>query len=289
MIRTEAIEFTVGDFRLRELTLDVAQGEYFVLMGSPGSGKSVFLECLCGLNRVDSGRVFVGERDVTDLEPRAREIGYVPQDYALFPHLSVAGNIGFGLRARGLSQAKISQEVTNAADQLGIQSLLDRRIQGLSGGEQQRVALARALVVSPKVLLLDEPVSALDEALRETVCMDLKRIQRQTGTAAIHVCHNFEETRIVADRVGVLRAGRLVQVGTPEEIFDQPINAEVARFVRVGNVLRGTAEPDGERTRITLAGLSLYAARPARGSVSLAIRSDRILVTAVRPSPPPEN
>jgi len=247
MISAKAIRFAVGDFRLGEISLELPLGEYFVILGSPGSGKSLFLECLCGLNRIDSGRIIIGGRDVTDLEPCDRGIGYVPQDYALFPHLSVAQNIGFGLRARGLPPAKISEKVGGAADQLRIGHLLDRWPSGLSGGEKQRVALARALVVDPKILLLDEPVSALDEALRAEVCLELKRVQRETGTTTIHVCHNFEETRIVADRVGLLRAGRLVQVGTPGELFDRPADAEAARFLRVGNVLSGEAERCGKR------------------------------------------
>lgn len=236
MIRAEAIRFAVGDFRLGEISLELPHGEYFVLLGAPGSGKSLFLDCLCGLNRIDSGRITIGGRDVTDLEPCERGVGYVPQDYALFPHLSVAQNIGFGLRARGLSAAKISEKVDGVAGQLDIAHLLKRWPLGLSGGEKQRVALARALVVDPNVLLLDEPVSALDEALRAEVCVELRRVQRETGTTTIHVCHNFEETRIVADRVGLLRAGRLVQLGTPAEVFAHPVDTEAARFLRVGSV-----------------------------------------------------
>jgi len=289
MISAKAIRFAVGDFRLGEISLELPLGEYFVILGSPGSGKSLFLECLCGLNRIDSGRIIIGGRDVTDLEPCDRGIGYVPQDYALFPHLSVAQNIGFGLRARGLPPAKISEKVGGAADQLGIGHLLDRWPSGLSGGEKQRVALARALVVDPKILLLDEPVSALDEALRAEVCLELKRVQRETGTTTIHVCHNFEETRIVADRVGLLRAGRLVQVGTPGELFDRPADTEAARFLRVGNVLSGEAERCDQLTRITLDGLSIYAVKPACGPVSFAIRADRVLVTFEPPATQSEN
>ena len=246
MIRVEALKFSVGDFCLGELSLELAQGEYFVLLGSPGSGKSLFLGCLCGLNRVDSGRIFIAGRDVTNLEPCERGIGYVPQDYALFPHLSVAQNIGFGLRARGIHRDKMIRKTEAVADQLGIRQILRRSVPGLSGGEKQRVALARALVVDPQVLLLDEPVSALDEALRETICLELRRVQRETGTTTIHVCHNFEETRIVAHRAGLLRAGRLVQVGTPAEIFAKPVDAEAARFLRVRNILSGEV---GDRTQ----------------------------------------
>jgi ABC-type sugar transport system ATPase subunit len=254
MIRVEALKFSVGEFCLGGISLELAQGEYFVLLGSPGSGKSLFLGCLCGLNRVDSGRIIIAGRDVTNLEPCERGIGYVPQDYALFPHLSVAQNIGFGLRARGLPRAEMTRKTDAVADQLGIRHLLRRSIAGLSGGEKQRVALARALVVEPQVLLLDEPVSALDEALRETICLELRRVQRETGTTTIHVCHNFEETRIVAHRTGLLRKGRLVQVGTPEDIFARPVDAEAARFLRVGNAPADEAGQNDPLARVVMDG-----------------------------------
>ena len=283
MIRTEALACRVGDFRLREVDLEVARGEYFVLLGPPGSGKTVLLECLCGLQRVQSGRILIGGADATLLEPRRRGIGYVPQDYALFPHRSVAGNVAFGLEAMGLEKAERGRRIDETAGRLAIRHLLARCVAGLSGGEKQRVALARALAVAPRVLLLDEPVSALDENTREAVCLELKRLQRGTGTTAVHVCHNFEEARLVADRIGVMRDGVLVQSGTPEELFARPRDAEMARFLRVGSLLEGAAETAGEGALVRIGPLALRADAPAAGPVLIAVRADEVLVTAGPP------
>jgi len=228
MIRTEEISFHIGTFSLQRLSINVAKGEYFILLGPPGSGKTIFLECLCGLKRIDSGRIYIDGRNVTGLEPRARGIGYVPQDYALFPHLSVEQNIAFGLRVHGYSEAK----VTETAEMLGIRGFLSRGIHGLSGGEKQRVALARALVLQPKILLLDEPVCALDEVTRQEVCAQLLEIQRRLGLTTIHVSHNLEEAFSVADRAAILNEGILLQVGTLDELLDKPNSKFVARFMR---------------------------------------------------------
>lgn len=228
MIRTENITFRVGTFQLQRLSMEIAQGEYFILLGPPGAGKTVFLECICGLKRLESGRIYIDGRDVTNLEPRLRGIGYVPQDYALFPHLSVEHNIAFGLRSRGEAERK----VTEAADLLGIRQLLSRPIAGLSGGEKQRVALARALVLQPKILLLDEPVCALDEVTRQEVCAQLRGIQRKLGLTTIHVSHNLEEAFSVADRAAILHQGVLKQVGTMDELVLKPSSDFVARFMR---------------------------------------------------------
>jgi len=222
MIRTEEISFSIGSFQLQRLSIKIAKGEYFILLGPPGSGKTIFLECLCGLKKIDSGRIYIDERDVTNIEPRARCIGYVPQDYALFPHLSVEQNIAFGLRVHGIQTAEL----------LDIQRLLSRKIPGLSGGEKQRVALARALVLQPKVLLLDEPVCALDEVTRQEVCAQLLSIQRRLSLTTIHVSHNLEEAFTVADRAAILNVGVLQQVGRMDELVNKPGSEFVARFMR---------------------------------------------------------
>ncbi len=228
MIRTEEIIFQVGEFELKRLSIEIATGEYFILLGPPGSGKTIFLECLCGLKRLTSGRILIDGRDVTHLEPRLRDIGYVPQDYALFPHLSVEQNIAFGLRVRGLTEEKVAE----TADMLGITQLLSRSIAGLSGGEKQRVALARALVLQPKILLLDEPVCALDEVTRQDVCKQLLAIQRKLGLTTIHVSHNLEEAFSVADRAAILHKGVLQQVGPMDELLCEPSSDFVSHFMR---------------------------------------------------------
>ncbi|MHC4227021.1 MAG: ABC transporter ATP-binding protein [Planctomycetota bacterium] len=230
MIRTEEISFSVGTFQLQRLSIEIAKGEYLILLGPPGSGKTVFLECLCGLKRLESGRIYIDGRDVTGLEPRLRGIGYVPQDYALFPHLTVEQNIAFGLRVRGRTEEKIAE----TADMLGIRQLMSRSIAGLSGGEKQRVALARALVLQPKILLLDEPVCALDEVTRQEICAQLLAIQRKLGLTTIHVSHNLEEAFSVADRAAILHRGVLQQIGPMDELVSKPNSEFVARFMRCG-------------------------------------------------------
>lgn len=232
MIRTEEMSFRIGTFQLQRLSINIAKGEYFILLGPPGSGKTIFLECLCGLKRISSGQIYIDGRNVTNLEPRTREIGYVPQDYALFPHLSVERNIAFGLRVRGYKNEEIQAKITETAELLDIQRLLRRRIHGLSGGEKQRVALARALVLQPKILLLDEPVCALDEVTRQEVCAQLLGIQRRLGLTTIHVSHNLEEAFTVADRAAILNEGILQQVGPLNELLDKPNSKFVARFMR---------------------------------------------------------
>ncbi len=232
MIRTEEISFRVGTFQLQRLSINIAKGEYFVLLGPPGSGKTIFLECLCGLKKIGSGQIYIDGRQVTNLEPRARGIGYVPQDYALFPHLSAEQNIAFGLRVRSYQHKDIQARVAETAELLDIRRLLSRRIHGLSGGEKQRVALARALVLQPKILLLDEPVCALDEVTRQEVCVQLLDIQRRLGLTTIHVSHNLEEAFTVADRAAILNEGILQQAGPLDELLDKPNSKFVARFMR---------------------------------------------------------
>lgn len=264
MIRTERLSFSVGEFSLRDFSLEVAEGGYFVMLGPPGAGKTVFLECLCGLRRVEGGRIFIDGRDVTTLEPRARGIGYVPQDYALFPHLSVKRNIGFGLRARGARGGEISAKVDHLAEMLGIERLLSRNVGDLSGGEKQRTALARALVMEPKVLLLDEPVCALDEETRQSVCSLLHRIQRQFALTVIHVSHNLEEAFSVADRAAILNQGVLQQVGSLDALLRKPANEFVARFMRCENIFGDDA------------GLKLT--EPSPGRFKLMIRPEDVVI-----------
>jgi len=236
MIRAERLSFSIGEFRLQQLSLEVGRGKYFVLLGPPGSGKTVFLECLCGLRRPESGRIWLDGREVTALEPRARDIGYVPQDYALFPHLSVERNIAFGLRAGRDGAADTAGKVARTAEMLGIGHLLGRGISGLSGGEKQRTALARALVMEPKVLLLDEPVCALDESTRQSICGMLRRVQRRLELSVVHVSHNLEEAFSVADEAAILNEGVLQQAGTLDELLRRPRNEFVARFMRCENI-----------------------------------------------------
>lgn len=277
------------EFHLRQINLDVSAGEYFVILGPTGSGKTVLLETIAGLYQPRSGRILMDGLDVTDAPPERRGIGFVYQDYVLFPHLSVAANIAFGLKLRRTDRGTIDQRVTAFSQLLDIGHLLQRMPGTLSGGEAQRVALARALVVEPRLLLLDEPLSALDPERREALQRQLGRIHRQLGTTTIHVTHNFEEAVALGDRIAVLkedrvgdvrREGKIVQVGTPEEIFRRPSSEFVARFVGGRNLFRGKVVRDAEGTFVQLAaGVRVAVVTELEGTVSLLIRPENILLS----------
>jgi ABC-type sugar transport system ATPase subunit len=216
---------------LDRLDLDVPDGELLVVVGPSGSGKSTLLRCIAGLEAVDKGKVSVGGRDVTAAVPGARDVSMVFQEYALFPHMTVAGNISFGLRARKTPEDEIELKVKHAAEVLGIQETLDRVPSELSGGERQRVALARAIVRSPKAFLLDEPLSNLDAELRARTRAEIKQLQRELGTTMIYVTHDQVEATTMGDRVAVLRSGRLEQIGSPQDVYRSPATGFVARFL----------------------------------------------------------
>jgi molybdate transport system ATP-binding protein/molybdate/tungstate transport system ATP-binding protein len=292
MIHIQDLGFRIGSFALQEICLQIQRGEYFVLLGATGSGKTLLLECLCGLNRIDSGAVHIDGIDVTELEPRLRRIGYVPQDFALFPHKTVWGNVSFGL------QDTATLRVEELLNMVGIAHLAARFPVGLSGGEKQRVALARALAVEPGVLLLDEPVSAVDEHTRDSLCRQLKNLQQATRTTTIHVCHNFVEMLSVADRVGIIDEGRILQVGTPQEVLERPVSDRVARFMQAGNLfpaqvigggdrLRLVIDPDGAARQVEVPGPVPEALRPlddAGDEVVVMIRPEKIQIAATAPS-----
>jgi len=273
------LETAAGEFQLRNVTLTATEGSYGVLLGPPGSGKSVLIETICGLRIPVAGRVFIDGVDVTNLDPRHRSIGYVPQDYVLFPAKRVIDNVTFGLRAAGLDRASAIQRVGWVLDLLEIAHLANRWPVTLSGGERQRVALARAIAIRPRLLLLDEPVSALDEGLRERVCRDLRRFQRELKITTVHISHNLEEALAVSDWAAILDDGVLQQVGSMGELLREPANEMVARFLRTENILAATAEPlDDSMSRLTLAGASILAAGKHRGEVTLTVRPESLRV-----------
>jgi len=242
MIDIRDICLTAGKFQLQKASLHVLPGEYFVLMGRTGSGKSLLLQCICGLRRPSSGRIAIDGRDVTGLEPRERNLGYMPQDTGLFPHMNVWRNITFSLRARGVHRSEAVRLTMPLVEMLGIAGLLDRDCRDLSGGEKQKVALARALACRPNALLLDEPVSALDEPARVEVCAELRRVQQDLNLSVIHVCHSLAEAAI-ADRVGVIDYGQVQQIGPLRQLRENPATKAVARLMRVGNEQRRNLEP----------------------------------------------
>lgn len=232
MICVRDMRYQADNFKL-DVSLEINDSEYFVLLGMTGCGKTSLLECLCGLREISSGQVNIDGKDMTFADPRSRHIGYVPQDGALFNHLNVRNNIAFPLTVRRVDPREKEQAVNRIGEKLDIERLLDRPIPGLSGGERQRVALARALVSSPRALLLDEPVSALDDFTRDSVCRELVSLQKETRIPVLHVCHSFDEAKLVADRIGVMREGQIVQTGTPDELISRPRDTYVARVLRL--------------------------------------------------------
>jgi molybdopterin-binding protein len=291
-VQVQNLHVDLDEFRLRDIDLDIAPGEYFVILGPTGAGKTVLLETVAGLYRPDSGRIHIGGGDVTATPPEQRGVGFVYQDYALFPHLDVARNIAFGLRLqkdlggfrrtagshnlRGL----IKQRVVETSELLTIDHLLHRRPDTLSGGEQQRVALARALVVEPRLLLLDEPLSALDPETREDLQREMARLHRELGTTTIHVTHDFEEAVALGDRIAVVHEGRIVQIGPPGEIFRRPASEFVARFVGVRNIFQGEVLPatNGHRV-LAVNGLQITVLTELSGRVHASLRPEDIVLS----------
>ena len=216
---------------VRELTLEVADGELMVLVGPSGCGKTTALRMLAGLEAVDDGRIEIDGRVVNGVAPRARDVAMVFQDYALYPHMTVRDNMAFGLRRRRLPHGEIDRRVTETSETLGLGELLDRRPRELSGGQQQRVALGRALVREPSVLLMDEPLSNLDAALRVQARGEIRRLQREVGTTTVYVTHDQVEALTLGDRIAVMNEGRLEQAGTPEQLYDEPANVFVGGFI----------------------------------------------------------
>lgn len=262
MLELAALSKRLGRFVLEDLSLEVRSGEYFVLQGPSGVGKTVLLEMIAGLLPPDAGRILWQGRDVTRVPPHRRRFVLMYQDYALFPHLSVAGNIGYGLAAGGLARNDSHRRVADVAGKLGIDHLLVRRVAALSGGEQQRVALARALVTRPEILLLDEPLAALDGNTRLRLRAELKQIQQQSRTTFVHVTHDLDEAMALGDRIGVMLNQRLHQVGSPVELFRSPSDYDVACFLGMRNVIRVT-EAGAGTCRIGPAAIHAAGATPA--------------------------
>ena len=280
MIELKSLCIDLGAFHLRDLTLNIRDGEYFIVLGPTGSGKTVLLETIAGLHSVKSGVILLNGREVTKTEPEKRGIGIVYQDYVLFPHLSVIKNIAFGLRQRGRSRKEAEAEAGWTIELLGLSSLLNRKIGTLSGGEKQKVALARALAIKPKVLLLDEPLSALDPETREKVQQELREIRNKLNQTIIHVTHDFEEAVSLGERIAVLGNGCIMQVGTAEEIFCQPKSEFVARFAMTRNIFAGEVrDGEDEGAIIDIGGTSIWAVTNLRGHRHASVRPEDILIS----------
>jgi len=267
MIRLVDVSYRVGAFELRSINLEIESGEYFAILGPTGAGKTKLLEIIAGLQPPLSGDVWIGDEKVTTLPPERRHVGLMYQDYLLFPHLTVRKNILFGLRKK--SKPERVRRVEEISGLLGIDHLLDRHITGLSGGEQQRIALARALAPQPRVLLLDEPLSALDPQNRRAVRRELTALHTKLGTTTIHVTHDFEEALVVSDRLAVMSRGEIVQIGPPEEVVHKPNSAFVANFFGVENLYKG------EIVSCDHAGAETYNATFKSGALKLSVIAER--------------
>jgi ABC-type Fe3+/spermidine/putrescine transport system ATPase subunit len=261
---------------LSGLELTVRRGELFVLLGGSGSGKSTLLRAIAGFVRPEHGRIELDGVDLLPLPPHRRKVNTMFQSYALFPHMSVAANVGFGLAHRGLARAEVTARINKMLALVRLQGLETRRPHQLSGGQQQRVALARSLAPNPDLLLLDEPLSALDRGLRLETRSELMRLNRSLGMGFILVTHDQQEAMSMADRIAVLENGRLAQVGTPAEVYECPSSRFVARFLGAANILAGTVQAD--RHSFVLAdGTVLRAARAGTpGPGYLAVRAERL-------------
>ena len=267
---------------LKDITLAIEPGEFFALLGPSGSGKSTLLRLIAGFNQHNRGRLLVDGRDITGVAPHARNIGMVFQSYALWPHMTVFDNVAFGLVERRVAREEIRRRVGEALALVGLADYAGRRPNQLSGGQQQRVALARTIVIEPQVLLLDEPLSNLDKKLREQMRLELKRLQRKLGITTIFVTHDQEEAMTTADRMAVLDAGVLQQVGAPRELFDTPANRFVAEFVGNTNVLPGRGDPT--RGIFVADGLGELPLASAGDGKALSIRPHALTVGTARDS-----
>jgi molybdate/tungstate transport system ATP-binding protein len=288
VIRLENLHVRVGNFDLQDISLEVPQGGYALIIGPTGSGKTTLLEAVAGHARLRAGRVIMHGDDVTDLPPERRGLGFVYQQYHLFPHLSVRDNIGYGIaRHRGIGDGRdLRGRVTELADMLALTPLLDRGVRGLSGGEQQRVALARALAPMPSILLLDEPFAAVDPATRHVLRRELRELHEREGITTLQVTHDFDEALRLGDLVAVLAEGRIAQSGRPEQVFRYPNSAFVARFVGTGNVIAGSVErtetegvPGPFRGRFRGGNLVLDVVAEREGPIHAVIRPEDIVLS----------
>ena len=287
--------FTEGEAVLDNISLEISKGEFITLLGSSGCGKTTTLRIIAGLEQPDAGSVWLDGREVTGLEPNQRNVNTVFQNYALFPHMNVAENIGYGLKLKKVPKSEIRKKVSQMLELVQLEGYEKRKPSELSGGQKQRVAIARALVNNPKVLLLDEPLGALDLQLRRAMQIELKHLQKKLGITFIYITHDQEEAINMSDRIAVMRDGRIEQIGTPDEIYNHPKTSYVATFVGNANILHGVAESiQGENAIVKIGNdrviVKLETSQQNTGAkqhltagenVTLAVRSENILLQEI--------
>lgn len=275
--------FSKEETVLKEISLSIDKGEFITLLGSSGCGKTTTLRIIAGLEIPDSGQVFLDGKDVTGLAPEARDVNTVFQNYALFPHMTVADNIGYGLKLKKIPKAEIKKRVSEMLELVQLPGFEKRKPSELSGGQRQRVAIARSLVNNPKVLLLDEPLGALDLQLRRAMQLELKKLQKKLGITFIYITHDQEEAINMSDRIAVMNQGTFEQIGTPDEIYNHPKTSYVAAFVGNANILKGTvAEKNGNHIKVKLgdevASIDTEEKVNIGETVTVALRGENILL-----------
>ena len=292
IVRFDNVTKRFGDFvAVKNLTLDIYEREFFALLGPSGCGKSTLLRMLAGFEKPTEGRIFVGGDDITDLAPYERPVNMMFQSYALFPHMTVERNIGFGLRQEGMAKGDIDARVAEAMAMVQLEKFANRKPQQLSGGQQQRVALARAIAKKPRIMLLDEPLGVLDKRLRQSAQFELMRIQENTGTTFIIVTHDQEEAMTVASRIAVMDKGEMIKVATPGDIYESPKSRYVAGFIGDVNVFEGTVTgvSDGCAEIAWSEGAANFKTRNAEGltkglQVWLALRPEKVRISHDKPA-----
>jgi len=290
MLRLKNINKRLGNFAISGISLEIPEGEYYVLLGRSGSGKTQLLELIAGLSIPDAGEIWINNQDVTRKKIQDRQVGLVFQDYAIFPNMTVFGNIAYPLHSRKLKRHDIDLKVKNIAEEMNISNLLDRFTHNLSGGELQRVALARTLVNSPKLLLLDEPMASIDASLRDDIKRTLRRLNRN-GLTIIHVTHDYREAVSLAARIGVIHNGHIIQEGPPNEVFSKPVNKFVARYAGIRNFFRVRFRRDGDCWKALCEGGPVFRISgnnfPEKGLMIL--KSDDIKISNNEPSAGSDN
>jgi len=265
-VRLDGISVTFGNVvAVDNANISIKSGEFFTLLGPSGCGKTTLLRSIAGFYRQSSGTITLGDQVVDDVPAYDRDTGMVFQNYAVFPHLSVWDNVAYGLKSRGITGAEAVGRIKDVLEMVDLAGYEKRMPKQLSGGQQQRVVIARAVVIRPRVLLMDEPLANLDAKLRVRLRNDLKKLQRNLGITTIYVTHDQEEALSLSDRMAVMSGGKVLQVGTPEEVYTTPATLSVAEFIGEGNFLRGTAEPAGDGLAITMAsGVKLISGHPGK-------------------------
>lgn len=279
-VSVQNVTKTFGTLKaLNDVTMDFPNGGFFALLGPSGSGKTTLLRAIAGFIFADSGTIHIGDQTVEHIPVEKRDIGMMFQNYALFPNMTVADNVGFGLRVRKVGAAEERRRVSEALELVQLGQLGDRKPHQLSGGQRQRVALARAIVTNPKVLLLDEPLSALDKSLRVDMQIELKRIQREIGITTIFVTHDQEEALTLSDKIGILKQGTMIQAGPPREVYNNPIDIFTAEFLGEANILTANAG-----AALTSVGADIKLPQGATSRSTLAVRPENMTISNTEPS-----